>query len=365
MAVKKKSNSSKKTAATKARPIQAYAFVDTNIFLDFYRTGNEASLSLLEKLKVVKDRILSTYQVEMEFLKNRQTTLLTAIQGFSAQVSSGVPAVLSDDKVQAALKSLKKDANKKKIQLEKRVSAILENPRANDRVYGVLAEIFTSTAGHVLTRDMKVRQQIKRLAWKRFILGYPPRKGSDTSIGDALNWEWIVHCSQTLRGRIYIVTRDGDYGCELNGKYYLNDQLKAEFRDRVGNKSIVFTKRLSEALGALEVHVSREEKQAEDSALATSPYTPDIATAFTGYYPPDLAAAMKGFQMPDITAALKGFQMSNFGSEIQAAIKAAQFADIGSEMRKAMEQSKGIAEQIREATEALRAAQTIQKPKED
>ena len=67
----RKRNSSKATATTNARPIQAYAFVDTNIFLDFYRTGNEASLSLLEKLKAVKDRILSTYQVEMEFLKNR------------------------------------------------------------------------------------------------------------------------------------------------------------------------------------------------------------------------------------------------------------------------------------------------------
>jgi len=363
MAAQKKSNSSKKTAATKARPIQAYAFVDTNIFLDFYRTGNEASLSLLEKLKVVKDRILSTYQVEMEFLKNRQLTLLTAIQGFSAQVSSCVPAVLSDDKVQAALKSLKKDANKKKTQLEKRVKAILENPRANDRVYGVLAEIFTSTAGHVLTRDMKERQQIKRRAWKRFILGYPPRKASDTSIGDALNWEWIVHCSQNLRGRIYIVTRDGDYGCELDGKYYLNDQLKAEFRDRVGNKSIVFTKRLSEALGALEVHVSREEKQAEDSALAAAVYPSDLTAAMKGYYPPDLAAAMKGVQMPDLTAALKGFQMPNFSSEIQAAIKAAQISESG--WRKAIEQSQGITEQIREATEALRAAQIVQKPKAD
>jgi hypothetical protein len=268
MANKKKSNSTKKVATK--NPIQAYAFIDSNIFLDFYRTGNEASLSLLEKRKVVKDRILSTYQVEMEFLKNRQRTLLAAIQGFSTEVPSSVPSVLSDEKVQSALKGLRKDLNKKKIQLEKRVAAILENPRANDRVYGVLAEIFTSKAGHVLTRDMKERQQIKRRAWHRFILGYPPRKSSDTSIGDALNWEWLVHCSNNLRGRIYIVTRDGDYGCELNGKYYLNDQLKAEFRDRVGNKSIIYTKRLSEALKALEVHVSREEKQAEDSALEAS-----------------------------------------------------------------------------------------------
>ena len=28
-----------------------------------------------------------------------------------------------------------------------------------------------------------------RLAWRRFLLGYPPRKANDTSIGDAVNWE--------------------------------------------------------------------------------------------------------------------------------------------------------------------------------
>lgn len=347
MKSKNRTKSLKSKVTKKVRPIQAYAFIDTNIFLDFYRNSNEASLSLLEKLKVVKDRILSTYQVEMEFLKNRQSTLLTAIQSFSSQVPTTVPAVLSDEKVQVALKSLKKDANKKKIQLEKRVSAILESPRNNDRVYSVLAEIFTSTAGHVLTRDMIERQQIKNRAWKRFMLGYPPRKGNDTSIGDALNWEWIIHCSQNLKGRIYIVTRDSDYGCELNGKYYLNDHLKAEFRNRVGNKSIVFTKRLSDALKALEVNVSREEKQAEDSALVAAALTPDIASGLKVFYPPDVGSLMKSMKLTDFASALKGYQMPDIGAEVAAAIKSSSFGNVGSEISKALEQSKNIAEQLR------------------
>jgi predicted nucleic acid-binding protein len=52
----------------KRAPRQVYAFIDTNIFLDFYRDSNEATLSLLERLKPVRDRVISTYQVEMEFL---------------------------------------------------------------------------------------------------------------------------------------------------------------------------------------------------------------------------------------------------------------------------------------------------------
>ena len=63
---------------------------------------------------------------------------------------------------------------------------------------------------------------------------------------------------------------------------------------------------------------------------------------------------------------MKGIQMANLGSEIQAAMKAAKFTDIGFEVRKVLEQqSQGFAKQLREAKEALRAAQVLQKPKEN
>ena len=117
--------------------------------------------------------------------------------------------------------------------------------------------------------------------------GYPPRKANDTSCGDALNWEWIIECSKNLRGRIYIVSRDGDYGCEHGGEFYLNDQLKREFRDRVGNKSIVFTKKLSDALRALEVHVTEKEEEAEELILAKSesaPWTSPLSSGIASYF---------------------------------------------------------------------------------
>ena len=56
-------------SSNRRRPIKAYAFIDTNIFLDFYRSKNETSLSLLRKLDGVGERVICTYQVEMEFLK--------------------------------------------------------------------------------------------------------------------------------------------------------------------------------------------------------------------------------------------------------------------------------------------------------
>ena len=52
-------------------------FVDTNIWLDFYRVrGKAADLSLLKKIDEHRDSLISTSQVEMEFKKNRPAVIL-------------------------------------------------------------------------------------------------------------------------------------------------------------------------------------------------------------------------------------------------------------------------------------------------
>ena len=96
---------------------------------------------------------------------------------------------------------------------------------------------------------MKVRRLIRRQAWRRFMLGYPPRKSGDTSIGDAVNWEWIVQCAKESGNDVVIVSRDSDYGVSMDRVQYLNDWLSEEFKDRVSRKrSIRLTGRLAEAL---------------------------------------------------------------------------------------------------------------------
>ena len=48
-------------------------FIDTNIFLDFYRMGSgQGALRQLALLNQVNDKIITTYQVEMEYKKHRQ-----------------------------------------------------------------------------------------------------------------------------------------------------------------------------------------------------------------------------------------------------------------------------------------------------
>lgn len=52
--------------------IKNLRFVDTNIWLDFYRARKDAGLALLAHAEAVADRIIVTYQLETEFKKNRQ-----------------------------------------------------------------------------------------------------------------------------------------------------------------------------------------------------------------------------------------------------------------------------------------------------
>ena len=58
-------------------------FIDTNIWLDFYRANNEAGFSLLKRLRGLAKFILVTDQVEMEFMKLRQEVILQSIKNLT------------------------------------------------------------------------------------------------------------------------------------------------------------------------------------------------------------------------------------------------------------------------------------------
>lgn len=251
------------------REIKTYAFIDTNIFLDFYRSRNETSLSLLKKLESVKESIICTYQVEMEFLKNRQKAIQDNLKTLKLDLDIALPAVMDESNISNALKKSKKEIDKRKKEMAERARNVIKSPTLYDPVYTAVESIFGCPTDHVLKREMDIKNSIKERALKRFMLGYPPRKNDDTSYGDAFNWEWIIECSQALQGKIILVSRDGDYGANFDGQYFLNDALKSEFRQRVGKKSIVYTQKLSEALKHLKVTVTSTEEKEEAEELTT------------------------------------------------------------------------------------------------
>jgi hypothetical protein len=103
---------------------------------------------------------------------------------------------------------------------------------------------------------------------RRFLLGCPPRKASDTSLGDAYNWEWMVACAIEHHAELVILSRDTDYGLEIENKMYLNDHLKQEFSERVSHKRKVhLCNRISAALKLMGVTVTDKEVAEEEKVV--------------------------------------------------------------------------------------------------
>ncbi len=179
------------------------------------------------------------------------------------------PVFLATAKPAKLIAKSKKTITTQQTKQKKRIASILENPHLNDPVFKTLSRVFRHGSAYNLSRNKKIRFTVRSLARKRFILGYPPRKQNDTSIGDAVNWEWIIECAKSSGKDIIIVTRDSDYGCNYDGQFHLNDWLRLEFKERISQKRrIVLTDRLAEAFKLVAVPVSTEAEEEEKTIVA-------------------------------------------------------------------------------------------------
>jgi len=264
-------------------------FIDTNIYLDFYRIrGTDATLSILKHFDTNRDHIITTSEVEMEYKKNRQRVILESLGNLKTPDFSNLtlPAFFRESKRHKSIIKTQKSLSEQIQKLKDRTAKLLESPGRNDQVYMVLQRLFRAKGDCHLTRTEKVRFKIRELAQKRFILGYPPRKPSDTSMVDAINWEWIVYCAQHCSNDIVIVSRDSDYGVHHENKSILNDWLLLEFKERVSHKrSILLTNRLTEAFKQALIVVSTEEEQTEQELLKTKISTSDSLSQLPNFDP--------------------------------------------------------------------------------
>jgi hypothetical protein len=161
----------------------------------------------------------------------------------------------------------------------------LNDPTRADPVYQICQRCFHKADEITLLRETKVKRKIVRQAFRRFLFDCPPRKKNDTSIGDAINWEWIVECANAGQAEIHIVSRDADYGITLEGKSYLNDHLHQEFKERVSKKRNIFLHtKLAEALKQFQVTVSAAEEKEETEILQTKTSTTPISAELVKWF---------------------------------------------------------------------------------
>jgi len=249
-------------------PTEKLLFIDTNIWLDFYRAQNDAGLKLLKHVEALRDRLIVTYQLEVEFKKNRQQVLIDSWANLKPPSDLGVPNIVADAQTSQMLKRHMREAKKRVEKLKKLVMRTMASPARYDHVYQVVQRIFHRDDDLVLSREKGLRRTIRNKALRRFLQGYPPRKRSDISMGDAFNWEWMVHCAAERKAELVIISRDSDFGVMIGNKWYPNDHLQQEFKERVSKrrKAVLF-RRLTDALKYLNVAVSKKEVAAEQEWL--------------------------------------------------------------------------------------------------
>tara|TARA_B110000238_G_C16013583_1_gene389996 strand:+ start:47 stop:895 length:849 start_codon:yes stop_codon:yes gene_type:complete len=252
--------------------LDALIFIDTNILLDFYRIRNsDVKLSYLDLIDKNHDRIITGSQVEMEYKKNRQVVIKESIGQIKTPNWNTLtpPALLQKSQPVKIIEDSKLEIKKQQSKLRERIVNILSEPGSKDEVYKVLQRLFKNESNWNLNRKNKIRFTVRNLAKKRFILGYPPRKKDDNSIGDAVNWEWIIQCAKESKKDIIIVTRDSDFGINYDNKMFLNDFLNLEFKERISRKrKIVLTDRLGNAFKMISLAVTQEMEDAEDELIS-------------------------------------------------------------------------------------------------
>ena len=110
--------------------MDALIFIDTNIFLDFYRVrGSGEKLNLLKRVDDHHDRIITTAQVEMEYKKNRQVVILESLNRLKTPdwASLTPPAFLSDAQPATAIAKSKLDISSQ----QKKLTALPDVMRYN------------------------------------------------------------------------------------------------------------------------------------------------------------------------------------------------------------------------------------------
>ncbi len=243
-------------------------FVDTNIFLDFYRAENGNSLSLLKKLETIKNKLIITSQVEMEFQKKRQKVLIDSIKAIPNYPRPQLCSFLNQDEDIKAFRENLDKINDDLKKIKDRLINALKQPDS-DPVYEIIRKLWDHKSRLNLTKENALRPQIIEKAKNRFFLGYPPRKDRDNTIGDAFNWEWILYCAKTYGIKnITVVTRDTDYGFIYKNQPLINDWLNQECKNT--NCKIEYKNKLSSALKEFSLNITKEEENNENEFVENS-----------------------------------------------------------------------------------------------
>ncbi|KAF2956232.1 PIN domain-containing protein [Marinitoga sp. 38H-ov] len=220
-------------------------FIDTNIFLDFYRSSKEM-ISILQSLKQFKKYIVFPEQVYNEFKRNRVMILNNYIEELKKCKFPSINPIpiIKEQEEYKEMQNIKDLFNKTQNKLISFVDNMIKDPTMDS----VLKEIEDIYGSSEITKIYNTDEIINK-ARKRQLLGNPTKsykKTDNLSVGDEIIWEALL---SSVDDDLVIVSRDNTYK-------YNYDFLSMDFNRATGKKLIVITDMISEALKTIGEHVS-------------------------------------------------------------------------------------------------------------
>jgi hypothetical protein len=201
-------------------------FIDANKYLDLYRT--DSGKKLLALLEEQAEYIFITQQIVAEVQRNKILVAAEFLGRKSKQLkiqTSGVPDHLSglsagqDDEIRQQMREISYKVKEVNKVVDVHTLGIMEQiNRSEDEVSKVLIPIFAKAVAHSPEELRKARDRRE--------IGNPPGK-STNALGDQLTWEQILTYFKGKK-RLWIISRDSDYGTVYSGKGFLNGFLYEE-----------------------------------------------------------------------------------------------------------------------------------------
>ena len=211
-------------------------FIDTNVFLSFYRYTRRDLKSLEKLVKLIEENsitLIITEQVITEFYRNRENTILDSINNFSFK-NSLIPSIFdgySESKeLHEALERTKK--LKDIIENQLRIDIINKKLQAD-----ILIEKIFSIADVLEITDIVIEK-----ARNRYTIGNPP--GKKGSFGDAINWEALL--LNKNHNDLVFISEDKDYKSNFDDNK-INNFLEMEWNNYT-NSSIILYKGINDFL---------------------------------------------------------------------------------------------------------------------
>jgi hypothetical protein len=226
-------------------------FIDTNIYLSFYRL-TKSDNDALKKIFVLDHqkefRLLSTEQVIDEFNRNRSKVILESKNLFDDLRLPDVPSMINNPtEVQEYL-----DLRKKVFASHKKIQNLITEKSKEKKLFvdELIALIFENSDRTPSDSD------IVTLASYRIDRGNPP--GKKGSLGDAINWETLLKVG-TKDKDLVIISQDKDYRDPITGglnSYLCDEWKKAHFGTITLYESL--QEFLSEKFPEVEIEAFRE-----------------------------------------------------------------------------------------------------------